>query len=105
MRAALVMLTVLVVLAAGCGDGEPTATGVIIEVEASSLTEVDAFVLQTNDGERLSFGVAPDAQRDPQEGFVASHLRSHASLGEQVSIAYRSEDGQLLALTIEHAQE
>ena len=92
----------LALLGACGGDGERSAVGVIIDVQATSLTQVEAFTLRTNDGETLEFGVAPDAAMDPQEGFVASHLRSHASLAEQVKVVYREDGGELLALRLAH---
>lgn len=82
------------------GDG-PSVQGVILEVEASSLTVIDSFTLRSNGGETLVFEIAPDAARDPREGFVAGHLRSHAVLAEQVAIFYHEEDGRLLAERME----
>ena len=97
------VLIALVVPACG-GDGvsvaERSAVGVILQVEASSITQVDSFTLRSNDGETLVFRIAPDARPDPQEGFVASHLRSHAALAEQVEVFYREENGELLALRL-----
>lgn len=83
------------------GDGGPSAQGVILRVEASSLTVVDSLTLRTNDGRTLVLKIAPDAARDPREGFVAGHLRSHASLVQQVEIFYREQDGDLLAERLE----
>lgn len=84
----------------GDGNGQ-SVQGVILQVEASSLTIVDSFTLRSNEGEVLVFEIAPDAARDPREGFVAGHLRSHAVLAQQVAISYREEDGRLLAERME----
>ena len=97
------VLITLVALACGGGGAsrvERSAVGVVLEVEASSITQIDSFTLRTNDGQTLVFRVAPDARPDPEEGFVASHLRSHAALAEQVEVFYREEDGELLALRL-----
>lgn len=86
-----------------CGSGgERSASGVIIDVQAQGLTHVDTFTLRDNDGETLVFGVAPDANDDPQEGFFPAHLRTHALAAEQVTVFYREADGERLALRLEH---
>lgn len=98
----VVGLSTAVWLGLACGGGgELFAEGVILEVEATSLTEVASFTLRTNDGETLVFAIAPDAAVDPDNGFVASHLRSHAGLGEQVAVYYREEGDARLAFRLE----
>ncbi len=89
-------------LAACGGDGERSALGVIIDVQATSLTKIDSFTLRDNEGHTLVFRVAPDAAQDPQEGFFPGHLRTHALAAEQVTVFYREDDGELLALRLEH---
>ncbi|MDP3768988.1 MAG: hypothetical protein Q8S13_13305, partial [Dehalococcoidia bacterium] len=87
-------VAVALVLAAACGGdsgGEKSAKGIVVDVEAGSLTNIESFTLRTNAGEELVFGIAPDATQDPQEGFFPSHLRSHAVLAEQVRVFYREE--------------
>jgi len=95
----------LVALAFACGGagGKKVVTGVIIDVQASSLTQLDSFTLRSNDGETLEFRIDPDAAFDPQEGLFPSHLRTHALAAEQVRVFYREEGGELLAFRIEHA--
>lgn len=95
------MLAVVLVGACG-GDGERSAAGVIIDVQATSLTQIDSFTLRDNEGRVLVFRIAPDVTDDPQEGFLPSHLRSHAVLAEQVVVFYREEQGELLALRLVH---
>ena len=95
--------SILIALAIGaCGgeNSEKSAVGVIIDVQASSLTEIDSFTLRTNEGQTLVFRIAPDARPDLEEGFVPGHLRSHAALAEQVEVFYREESGELLALRL-----
>jgi hypothetical protein len=89
------------VLILSCGgDGEPSVTGVIIDVQSPSLTEVDSFTVRDGDGREFVFGVAPEAAPDPREGFTPQHLRSHSVLGQRVKIFYRSEGQTLLALRL-----
>ena len=93
----------LAALFVACGNGgERSVVGVIIDVQASSLTRIDSFTLRENDGATLVFEVAPDAAQDPREGFFPGHLRTHALAAEQVEVFYREEDGRLLALRLEH---
>jgi hypothetical protein len=89
-------------LAVACGDGGgPSATGVIVDVRAASLTELEAFTLRSNDGDLLTFELAPDAERDTVEALIPGHLRTHALAGDQVEIFYREEGGRLLAVRLE----
>ena len=92
-------------LVAGCGGGgERSVTGVIMEVQSTSLTQIDSFTLRDNGGRTLVFAIAPDASQDPREGFFPGHLRTHALAVEQVTVFYREEDGELLALRLEHSE-
>jgi hypothetical protein len=97
----LAALALLGLAACGGGDGERSATGVILSVDAPSLTQLDSFTLRTNGGDTLEFRIAPGATQDPVTGFVPGHLRSHATLGDQVEVFYREEDGVLLAGRLE----
>ena len=83
------------------GGGTKTVTGVVTSVDAPSLTKLNGFTLHTDDDRTLVFKVAPDADRDPQNGFVAGHLRTHALGATKVKISYREENGQLLAFRLE----
>ena len=89
----------------GDGGGERSATGVIIDVQASSLTRIESFTLRDNGGDTLVFSVSPDALQDPREGFFPGHLRTHALAVEQVKVSYRKEGDRLLALRLEHPED
>lgn len=107
LRWLLPCLAVVTVLSVACGGddgppGERSAVGVLLDVQASSISDIDSFTLRTNDGETLVFSVAPDAAQASGEGFAPGHLRSHAAFGEQVEVFYREEDGELLALRLVH---
>jgi hypothetical protein len=104
-----VAAVVLALPLASCGSDDDAAAdeqsvlGVIISVDAPSLTELRAFTLRANDGRELTFSVAPDAHTELSEGFVPGHLRTHAVEVAQVRVFYREEHGELLALRLVHA--
>lgn len=103
-RAALLGLAAFILaaflFAVACGSNERSVVGVIVDVQTASLAEVESFTLRTDDGELLTFRLAPEAPRSGEESFVASHLRSHASLAQRVKILYREERGELLAVRL-----
>ena len=91
----------LVLLGFACGGGDRSVEGIIIDVEAASLTQVETFTVRDNDNKIIVFRIAPDAIESLEESFVPSHLREHALAVEQVKIFYREEDGEFLAIRIE----
>ncbi|MCH8948844.1 MAG: hypothetical protein IIB87_00520 [Chloroflexi bacterium] len=97
----LVALFGLLAFACG-GGGERSVEGIIINVDAASLTQVETFTVRDNDNNIIVFRIAPDATQDPEEGFFPSHLREHAVAVGQVKVFYRVEDGEFLALKLEH---
>ena len=84
------------------GDSERSVEGVILDVESSSLVDLDSFSLRTNDGETILFVPDPDASTDPGEAIFAGHLLGHMQAAEQVTVHYREEGGVFLATRIEH---
>jgi len=94
--AAGLLLTALALAACGGGSGN-RVTGVIVEVDSPSLTELNSFTLHADDGRTLVFRIAPGASRDPQNGFVGGHLRSHILAASKVEITYRTQGDELLA--------
>ena len=97
-----ILLLGLSLIALACSDGERSVRGVILEVESSSLVELDSFALRTNDGETIVFVPDLDVGADPQEAIFAGHLLGHMQAAEQVTIYYRDERGAFLAIRIEH---
>jgi hypothetical protein len=86
----------------GGGDGTMTATGLITQVDAPTLTQLSSFTLHTDDDKTLVFKIAAEAeQQDPQNGFVPSHLRTHILAQTKVKITYRKENSTLFANRIE----
>ena len=73
-----------------------------MDVIGSSLTQVESFTLLADDGEVLTFEIAPDASKDVIEGFFPGHMRGHALAAENVTVFCREAYGVLLALRLEH---
>ena len=96
-----VLLAALALVAFACGGGDRSESGVILDVDGSSLTQVDSFTLLDDDGEVLTFQIAPDASRELADGFFPGHMRGHALAAERVTVYFREEDGVLLALRLE----
>ncbi|MDQ3782251.1 MAG: hypothetical protein M3349_04845 [Actinomycetota bacterium] len=84
--AALVAVTAVV----GCsGTSIEEVTGVVVDV-TGDITTVDRFVVQTGDGERLEFQVAPGVTF--ANGAPIGHLTEHVQTGEPVEIRYEVLD-------------
>ncbi len=98
----LVLVLAVITLACEGDDGERSVQGVILEVEAVSITEVASFTLLGDDGEVFKFRIAPDAARDLAEGFFPGHLRGHALAAQEVTVFFREEGDTLLALRLVH---
>jgi hypothetical protein len=110
MRRALGALSALVVIAfvlAACGP-QPAATpdvqspvdGVVIEVDAASLTDVRGFTLRTSSG--VAFGFKLGALENATE-FSPSHLKEHQATSEPIRVWFRVENGDRVAYRIEDA--
>ena len=97
-----VLLTLLALAAFACGGGERSESGVILDVAGSSLTQVDSFTFLDDDGDTLTFQIAPDASKGLADGFFPGHMREHALAAERVTVYFREDDGVLLALRLEH---
>ncbi len=97
-----VLLAAAALVAFACGGGDQSESGAILDVAGSSLTQVDSFTLLVGDGEVLTFQIAPDASKDPAEGFFPGHMRGHALAAENVTVYFREEGGVLLALRLAH---
>ena len=97
------LAALFVLLAVTCSaGGERSVEGIITNVDAASLTQVETFTMRDNDNNIIVFRIAPDARQDLEEGFVPSHLREHAVAVGQVKVFYRVEGGEFLSLKIEH---
>lgn len=106
-------LLVLVVLVVGTGaaatllnnptSGPPGTTpvvGVVVAVDARTLTDVRTFDLRTSDGTILRFGLG-ELQNGVQ--FPPGHLAEHKLTAAPVRVWYRTAGDQLLAIRLEDA--
>ena len=101
MRVLLVVLVAIVAFAA-CGsdgaEGAQEATGVVLAVDARSLTDVRSFTLKTQD-ETLEIRIDPHGDYS----FPPSHLRNHALSGQPVRVELDERGGDLFATEMEDA--
>ncbi len=94
---AAVLLSILALAALGCGDQTgnvevPTETvrGIIVEVQAESLTEIDYLVLEDESGASFLLGGGEFP------GFTPSHLREHMVLGVEAVVTFHRKDDRLV---------
>jgi hypothetical protein len=75
------------------------ARGVLLDVVAPSIQKVDSFTLRTDEGQELHFTTAPDFNQGVAHLMTPGHMRQHMALGDPVEVTYRTENGQLVALS------
>ena len=91
-------------LVAGCSAPASTAQtqtvrGVLLDVAGSGIQKVDTFTLRADDGRELSFVTADDFNKDATHAMTPGHMRQHMALADPVLVTYRTENGQLVALS------
>ncbi|HYU21392.1 MAG TPA: hypothetical protein VEQ11_22130 [Chloroflexota bacterium] len=69
--------------------------GLIVNVAAASITQLEALELRTDDGQLLRFRVEGDV------GITPSHSREHMVLAEPVTVTYRDTPDGRLALRVD----
>ena len=97
-----VLATALLILAAACGggDADPAAEanqqvrGLILDVVARNLTDVETLRLRAEDGVIWTFVT------DGYTGVSPSHLREHQLRGVKVLVSYVRKGDTLVALEI-----
>ncbi len=92
-RVASAIALALVVLGA-CEAAESTAAGIVVDVEGTTMTEIQAFTLRTRPGQEVRFEVGRLEMVDG--AFPATHLREHMALATPVTVAYRTEGERLV---------
>jgi hypothetical protein len=92
-----------ILLVAACNGTLQSASGVVLQVNGASLTQIDSFVLRTSDGQILTFTVGPVTF--DQTSFPPQHLREHQQLAQPVKVTYRVEDGKNVAIKLEDAPQ
>ena len=94
----VVVLWALVLALPACGPGQEgvaagaseTVRGVVLAVEAKSLTEIDTLTVADEAGVTWHF------EAGDYKGFPPSHLREHMVQGSPVSVTFRREEGVLI---------
>ena len=88
----------------GRGDGPPPGTtavvGVVVEVTATSLTDVCCFKLRTSDGAIIDFDLSG---LENGVAFPPGHLAEHQATAQTVRVWYRGPTGALVAVHLEDA--
>lgn len=83
--------------------GQPprqTETGVVIAVDAASLTDVRGFTIRTPDGRTVTFRLG---QLENRAQFPPGHLGEHVATGVPVVVTYLDENGDRVAVHLEDA--
>jgi hypothetical protein len=71
---------------------------VLLAIDNSSIQRVERFMLRTDDGQELLFTTASDFNSGTNHAMTPGHMRQHMALAEAVTVTYREENGQLIAL-------
>ena len=97
---ACVALAAVAWVLVGQTAGTRTDTGLVVDVDAASLTDVRAFTLRTSGGRETTYrvGVLENGTE-----FPPSHLSEHLATGQPVKVWYREADGERVAYRIEDA--
>jgi hypothetical protein len=103
MRRALLCGTAMLMLLSGCSsdggeeNGAPSEiTGVVIDIDASSLDDVEGFTLRS-EGRNYEILIDPDVEY----GFPLGHLAEHRSTADPVKVELEEREGELFARSIE----
>jgi hypothetical protein len=95
MVVAIAALVLAAVLLAGCGSSGHVAEGIVTEITPSGPVAVERFTIRTQDGRTLEFRVGT-LELDGN-AFPAEHLSEHRLTAQPVAVAYREENGELVA--------
>ena len=94
----LLLISILLLPAAACGDSVSEMRGLVTEVKAASLTEVESFSVQEEGTGKLWTFTA-----EGFIGFMPSHIRQHMLEGQMVVVRYREIYGRLVATLVSDA--
>lgn len=97
------LLAIAALLLGGCAADAPSddtrvLTGIVTDVEATSLTDVESFTFRA-DGEDIEIQIDPEITY----AFPPEHLRAHAISSEPVRVEVEDRSGTLYALTLDDA--
>jgi hypothetical protein len=98
----IALAAVAVVLVATLGRASAqTETGLVVSVDASSLTDVRGFSIRTSDGRTVVFRIGV---LENGAAFPPGHLLEHQATGVKVVVTYREDNGELVAIRLEDAR-
>jgi hypothetical protein len=90
-----------IVVATSLGrPADKVEVGVVVNVDAVSLTEVRGFTIRTPDGRTVAFRIG--ALENGAE-FPPGHLGEHAATATPIRVSYRDEGGDHVAVRLEDA--
>jgi hypothetical protein len=78
-----------------------TEVGIVVSVEAVSLTDVRSFTIRTHDGRTVAFRVG---QLENGAQFPPGHLGEHQATGSPIEVTYRDEGGEHVAIRLDDAE-
>ena len=91
----LILLATAIVLTMACGGGKRMVRGVVVEVEARSISEVVLLIVKEEGSEKVwTF------QADGPVGFTPSHIRQHMMQGQAVTLRFLERDGLFVAVLV-----
>lgn len=82
------------VAALGCGGGEKTVRGLVLDVQARTLAEVESLTILDGAGRVWRF------QAESNLGFTPSHIREHMLQGQEMTVHYKAEGDKLVVLRV-----
>jgi hypothetical protein len=91
-----------IVAVVALGARTETATGVIVAVDAGSISDVRGFTLRKTGGATIEFRIGT---LENAEAFPPGHLVEHIATGSKVTVTYRVIDGVPTAARLEDAPE
>lgn len=77
-----------------------TETGVVVAVDALSLTDVRGLTIRTADGRTVQFRIG---KLENGAEFPPGHLAEHKATGVPIVVTYRVENGANIAIRLEDA--
>ena len=101
-RRLLVPIVLVLMNVIACSPSAPPAStlrGVLLQVAAPSLTQVDSFSVRDDAGQVWDFRAAADFNAGATHVMTPGHMRQHMALGDPVTITYRAEGATLIALS------
>jgi len=97
----LLASALLLGVAMGCTRAPSLSSvrGVLVEVDAPSLREVDTFRLRDNAGQVWEFHATADFNAGASHPMTPGHMRQHMALADPITVTYRADGGALVAVS------